>query len=399
MINRSSVFVMIGAAVVLTLCMGIRQSFGLFQAPILSDLPVTAAGFGLAIAVQNLVWGLVQPPLGILADRYGSRPVVIGGTMVYLLGLLVMMNAGGTWSLLFGAGLLIGSGVGATAFGTLMGAVAAHVPAARRSEALGLVAAFGSFGTLAIAPLSQTLIDLFDWRLAVGAMCLIALVMLPFGWMLGPKPDLPAVAGAVRQSTREALREAFSTRGYLLLTLGFFACGFQLVFIVTHLPAFLATCGVSPMVAAQSIGVIGLCNVLGTYAMGWLGGRYSKKNLLGGVYFFRTIVIIVYLVMPITPASTLLFAGTIGFFWLGTVPLTSGIVAQMFGLRHMSTLYGIVFLSHQVGSFLGAWVGGIVYDLTGSYDALWAAIVAIGFTAAALNVAMDDRPVQRLAPA
>src|SRR5690606_25798783 len=178
--------------------------------PILSDLPVTAAGFGLAIAVQNLVWGLVQPPLGILADRYGSRPVVIGGTLVYLLGLLVTMNAGGTWSLLFGAGLLIGTGVGATACGTLLAAVAAHVPAARRSEALGLVAAFGSFGTLAIAPLSQRLIDLCDWRMAVGAMCLIALVLLPFGWMLGPKPDLPAVAGAVRQSTREALREAFS---------------------------------------------------------------------------------------------------------------------------------------------------------------------------------------------
>ncbi|MFN4089455.1 MAG: MFS transporter [Alphaproteobacteria bacterium] len=399
MINRHSFLVLFGAAVVLTLCMGMRQSFGLFQAPMLADLPITAAGFGLAIAVQNLVWGLVQPPLGMLADRYGSRRVVIGGTLVYAAGLFAMMHAGGSWSLLFGAGLLVGTGVGATAFGILMGAVAAHVPPARRSEALGIVAAFGSFGTIVIAPLSQTLIEAFDWRMAIGAMCLIALAMLPFAWMLGPKPELPAGSETLRQSTREALGEALSHRGYLLLTLGFFACGFQLVFIVTHLPAFLATCGVSPMVAAQSLGLIGLCNVVGTYAMGWLGGRYSKKNLLAGVYFVRTIAIIAYLAIPITATSTLVFAATIGFFWLGTAPLTSAIVVQMFGLRHMSTLYGVVFLSHQVGSFLGAWAGGLVFALTGAYDLLWAAVIAVGFTAALLNVLMDDRPIARPLPA
>lgn len=399
MINRNSLLVLFAAGIVLTLCMGMRQSFGLFQAPILSDLPVTAAGFGLAIALQNLVWGLSQPGLGMLADRYGSRPVVVGGALVYAAGLIAMMNASGTGTLLFGAGLLVGTGVGATAFGILMGAVAAHVPPARRSEALGIVAAFGSFGTIGIAPVSQALIDMYDWRVAVGAMCVLAVAMLPFAWMLGPKPSLPVTDGAPRQSTRDALREAFSHRGYLLLTLGFFACGFQLVFIVTHLPTFLATCGISPMVAAKSIGIIGLFNVVGTYAMGWLGGRYSKKYLLAGIYAARTVAIILYLTLPITELSSLIFAATIGFFWLGTAPLTSAIVAQVFGLRHMSTLYGIVFLSHQVGSFLGAWAGGVVFEMTGSYDLLWAAVVAIGFTAAILNVLMDDRPAARLAPA
>jgi len=400
MITRNNAFALAGAAVVLTLCMGMRQSFGLFQAPVLADLPVTAAGFGFAIALQSLVWGLVQPPLGMLADRYGARPVVIGGAVVYALGLILMMSAGGTWGLVFGAGVLVGAGVGATAFGVLMGAVASRVTPARRSEALGAVAAFGSFGTMLIAPLSQTLIAAAGWQTAILCMVGLALAMLPFAWMLGPKLA-PAEADhqAPRQSMREALAEAMTHRGFLLLTLGFFACGFQLVFIVTHLPTFLSTCGISPMVAAQSLGLVGLCNVVGTYAFGWLGGRYSKKNLLAGLYFARTIAILVYLALPITAISTLAFAGTMGFLWLGTAPLTSAVVAQLFGLRHMSMLYGFVFLSHQIGSFLGAWVGGLVFDATGSYDLLWATMIAVGFTAALLNLLMDDRPVSRLAAA
>lgn len=398
--KRSSALALAGAAVVLTLCMGMRQSFGLFQAPVLADLPVTAAGFGFAIALQSLVWGLAQPPLGMLADRYGARPVVVGGALIYALGLLLMMTAGGTWALVLGAGVLVGTGVAATAFGILMGAVAAHVPPARRSEALGAVAAFGSFGTMLIAPLSQIVIDAMDWQTAILCMVGLALAMLPFAWMLGPKPALTgADTAGPRQSLRDALAEAMNHRGFLLLTLGFFACGFQLVFIVTHLPTFLSTCGISPMVAAQSLGLVGLCNVVGTYAFGWLGGRYSKKNLLAGLYFARTVAILVYLALPITATSTLIFAGTMGFLWLGTAPLTSALVAQLFGLRHMSMLYGFVFLSHQVGSFLGAWVGGLVFDATGSYDLLWAAMIAVGFTAALLNVLMDDRPVARLAAA
>jgi len=400
MIKRNSALALAGAAVVLTLCMGMRQSFGLFQAPVLADLPVTAAGFGFAIALQSLVWGLAQPPLGMLADRYGARPVVVGGALVYALGLLMMMTAGGTWGLVFGAGVLVGTGVAATAFGILMGAVAAHVPPARRSEALGAVAALGSFGTMLIAPLSQIVIEAVDWQMAILCMAGLALAMLPFAWMLGPKPALTgADTAGPRQSLRDAMAEAMNHRGFLLLTLGFFACGFQLVFIVTHLPTFLSTCGISPMVAAQSLGLVGLCNVVGTYTFGWLGGRYSKKNLLAGLYFARTVAILVYLALPITATSTLVFAGTMGFLWLGTAPLTSALVAQLFGLRHMSMLYGFVFLSHQVGSFLGAWVGGLVFDATGSYDLLWAAMIAVGFAAALLNVLMDDRPVPRLAAA
>ena len=400
MIQKNSALALAGAAVVLTLCMGMRQSFGLFQAPVLADLPVTAAGFGFAIALQSLVWGLAQPPLGMLADRYGARPVVVGGALVYALGLLMMMTAGGTWGLVFGAGVLVGTGVAATAFGILMGAVAAHVPPARRSEALGAVAAFGSFGTMLIAPLSQIVIEAVDWQTAILCMVGLTLAMLPFAWMLGPKPALTgADTAGPRQSLRDAMAEAMNHRGFLLLTLGFFACGFQLVFIVTHLPTFLSTCGISPMVAAQSLGLVGLCNVVGTYTFGWLGGRYSKKNLLAGLYFARTVAILVYLALPITATSTLIFAGTMGFLWLGTAPLTSALVAQLFGLRHMSMLYGFVFLSHQVGSFLGAWVGGLVFDATGTYDLLWAAMIAVGFTAAVLNLLMDDRPVGRLAAA
>ena len=388
--RRSLLFLILLSGLIISLGMGLRQSLGLFMPPMTVDLGISAATFGFAIAMQNLVWGLSQPFIGALADRYGARPVLIGTALIYAAGLAMMALASRFPGGLQAAGFLAGVGTAGTGFGVLIGTVSRATAPERQSQTVGLVAAAGSLGTFALAPIGQALINGFGWQAAMLAFAAIAgsiaLLALPIR-------ELPSTRAASRQmKLSEALREAMGHRGYLFMTLAFFACGFQLVFLTTHLPAYLVLCGVAPGVGATALGLIGLFNAIGTYIFGHLGAHYSQKHLLALIYLLRTIIIVVFLVAPISATSTLIFAAAMGFLWLGVAPLVSGIIARVFGLTHFNTLYGIVFLSHQVGSFMGAWMGGLVFDWRGSYDFAWGALIVIGAAAFTLQWLMDERP-------
>lgn len=380
------------SSLVLTLCMGMRQSLGLFQRPLANDLAISASAFGFAMALQNIVWGASQPFIGMLADRFGARPMLVLSSLIYAAGLLVAGHGGGVFALDAGFGVLAGIGVSGTGFGILIGVVARAVPENRRSQTVGAVAAAGSLGTLLIAPLAQMLIAQFGWRASLLVFACVALAMAVLSLGVAPQTIVAGPARDGDRSVRSAVGEALTHPGFLAMTVAFFACGFQLVFIGTHLPAFLAYCGISPAVGATALGVIGLCNAIGTYAIGLLGARFSQPRLLAMIYLLRTAVIVTYLALPITAGSTLVFAAALGLLWLGVAPLVSGIVGRMFGLQHFSTLYGIVFFSHQLGSFCGALLGGLAYDLTGNYVLAWASLIAIGLLAFVLQWPMDDRP-------
>src|SRR6266705_1546151 len=347
--RRAMLLLILLSGLIISLCMGLRQSLGLFMRPMTLDLGISAATFGFSIALQNIVWGVSQPFVGALADRYGPRPVLVG-------------------------------------------TIARATPLEKRSQTVGLVAAAGSLGTMVIAPLGGWLIDGFGWQAAMLAFAAIAGSMAILSLPIREQPVSDGNLSKVNQKLGEALREAMAHRGYLFMTLAFFACGFQLVFITTHLPAYLQLCGVAPGVAASALGLIGLFNAVGTYMFGLLGARYSQKHLLALIYLLRTLIIVVFLLAPISAASTLVFAAAMGFLWLGVAPLVTGIIGRVFGLTHFNTLYGIVFLSHQVGSFFGAWMGGLVFDRFGNYDFGWGALIVIGVTAFTLQWLMDERP-------
>jgi predicted MFS family arabinose efflux permease len=380
------------SGVIISLCMGLRQSLGLFMRPMTADLGISAAAFGFSIALQNIVWGLSQPFVGAAADRYGARPVLIATALVYAAGLLLMGFSSLFPGALEVAGFLAGIGTAGTGFGVLIGTVSRATPPEKRSQTVGLVAAAGSLGTLLMAPLGQGLIDGFGWQAALVAYAVIAAAMA----LLSGAIREPAVSyGSSPQANLklgEALREAMAHRGYLFMTLAFFACGFQLVFITTHLPSYLQICGVAPGVGATALALIGLFNTVGTYLFGLLGARYSQKHLLALIYLLRTLFIVIFLMVPVSAASTLVFASAMGFLWLGVAPLVTGIIGRVFGLTHFNTLYGIVFLSHQVGSFFGAWMGGVVFDRAGNYDFAWGALLVIGAIAFTLQWMMDERP-------
>ncbi|MGE0370694.1 MAG: MFS transporter [Gammaproteobacteria bacterium] len=377
--------------------MGLRQSMGLFQTPMALEIGVSASAFGFALALQNLVWGASQPFVGMLADRFGARPTLFGASLVYALGLLLMGQAQGTLGLNFGGGLLVGLGVAGTGFGVLMAVVTRAVPEHRRSQMVGAVAAAGSLGTIVLAPMAQWMIATAGWRGAVLVFAAIAagMAVLSLAVSTTTASDVAQADTRGDEALGTVLKQALTHPGYLAMTAAFFACGFQLVFITTHLPAFLAYCGIGPSVSASALGVIGLANAVGTYVIGLLGGRYSQKRLLALIYLLRTITIVAWLALPITPTSTLIFAAAMGLLWLGVAPLVSGIIGRMFGLKYFSTLYGLVFFSHQLGSFAGALLGGIAFDLTGNYVLAWASLIAIGLLAFALQWPMDDRPPSR----
>ena len=380
------------SGVIISLCMGLRQSLGLFMRPMTVDLGISAAAFGFAIALQNIVWGLSQPFVGAAADRYGARPVLVVTALVYALGLVLMGFSGLFLGALHVAGFLAGIGTAGTGFGVLIGTVSRATPPEKRSQTVGLVAAAGSLGTLVMAPTGQTLIDGFGWQAALVAYAAIAASMALLSLGIREPAAVGGIASASKQKLGEALREATAHRGYLFMTLAFFACGFQLVFITTHLPSYLALCGVAPGVGASALALIGLFNTVGTYMFGLLGARYSQKHLLALIYLLRTLFIVIFLIVPVSAASTLVFAAAMGFLWLGVAPLVTGIIGRVFGLTHFNTLYGVVFLSHQVGSFFGAWMGGVVFDRFGSYDFGWGALIVIGLTAFTLQWLMDERP-------
>jgi len=402
--RRSVLVLLVVSGVIISLCMGLRQSMGLFMRPMVLEVGVSAATFGFAIALQNIVWGFSQPFIGALADRFGARPVLVLTALVYAAGLLLMTRATGALGL-DAAGFMIGIGIAGTGFGVLIGVVTRVTRPERRSQTVGAVAAAGSLGTVVIAPMGQALIDGAGWRWALVAFAGVAGLMLLLG-LIVREPAAGSVAGAgapasaPRPSAGRALRLAVEHRGFISMTAAYFACGFQLTFILTHLPQYLALCGIAPGLSATAIGLIGLFNTVGTYIFGLLGARYSQKRLLALIYLFRTLFIVAFLVVPVSPASTLVFASAMGLLWLGVAPLVTGILSRIFGVANFNMLFGVSFLSHQLGSFCGAWMGGLVFDLTGGYGWAWAALVVIGGLAFTLQWTMNERPAGALpAPA
>jgi predicted MFS family arabinose efflux permease len=394
------VTIVIVAAATMAVANGVRQCLGLFLGPVGTDLAVSAASFGFAVALHNLVWGLSQPLLGALGDRFGPRPVLIGSALLYAAGLaLLAVSRSALLGLDLGIGVLAGIGVAGTGFGVLLGTVSRAAPPGRQSQLVGLVSGIGSLGVLALAPLGQHVIGAGGWRLAAAAYGALCLAMVGLAAFVPGAPDRSARPAIPRERPKvgPALRAAAGHGGFVAMTLAFFACGFQLMFITTHLPRFLGLCGMPPSLGASALGVIGLCNAIGTYGFGLLGARYSRKRLLALIYAIRTVAIAAYIATPVTEGSTLLFAAVMGFTWLGVVPLVSGLIARLFGLANFNLLFGVTFLCHQIGSFVGAWAGGLVLDLTGRYDDAWYAMLAIGLAATLLQWPMDDRP--RLAPA
>jgi MFS family permease len=390
---RTPALVLACAAVILTLGTGLRHGFGLFLQPITSEMHWTRETFALALAVQNLVWGVTQPVAGMLADKYGSGRVVASGVLLYALGLALMAHPGTPAQFVLSAGVLIGVGLSGVTFSVISGVIGRAYPPERRSMALGIGVAAGSFGQFALLPLTQWLISRFGWHGALLAMASVALVMGPLAVALAERRA--AATHAFEQSAGEAMHEALRHRGYLLLTLGFFVCGFQVVFIGVHLPAYLADHGLAPHVAVTALALIGLFNIVGTYTTGWLGSRVPKRYILSCIYFGRAIAIAIFVLAPLSETSVYAFAMTLGLLWLSTIPPTNSIVAQIFGVRYLAMLSGFAFLSHQVGSFLGAWLGGKLYDATGSYDVVWWISAALGVAAALINLPVDEREIRR----
>ncbi len=382
------------AALILSLGMGLRNTFGLFLQPMSFDLQLPREVFALAIAIQMLAWGISQPIFGGLADRYGAARIVVLGGLFYVGGLLVMANASGPWALHGGAGILVGFGTSAAGFAVVLGPVGRAFPPEKRSMALGVASAGGSAGQLIMALVGGALIDGMGWAAALLVMVVIAAFIIPLA--LGVHGKSGGDNGPA-QSLREAIREAARYRSYWLLCAGFFVCGFHVAFIATHLPPYLADNDMPTMLAATAIAIIGFFNILGTLASGWLGGKYRQNYVLSIYYLLRAIVIAGFFIFPVTQTSVLIFAALMGFLWLGTVPLTSGLVAQIFGPRYLGALFGIVFFSHQIGGFLGAWLGGYLFDLTGNYDTVWMIAIALGGLAAIIHWPISDRPIIRTA--
>jgi MFS family permease len=390
---RTCGWVLLGSALILALSLGVRHGFGLFLAPMSAEFGWGREVFAFAIALQNLIWGLAQPFTGALADRFGAAKVVLIGGVLYALGLLFMGLSDSAVTLSLSAGLLIGIGLSGTSFSVILGVVGRAVPPEKRSLGMGIASAAGSFGQFSMVPGTLGLIGWLGWSAALLALgCLVALIV-PLVSMLKDKP-LPVLGH--EQTLSEALREACSHSGFWLLAFGFFVCGFQVVFIGVHLPAYLVDQHLPATVGTTVLALIGLFNIFGTYTAGWLGGRMSKPRLLTGLYLLRAVVIALFLWAPVTTTTAYLFGMAMGFLWLSTVPLTNGTVATLFGVRNLSMLGGIVFLFHQLGSFLGGWLGGVVYDRTGSYDLIWQVAILLSLMAAALNWPVRETPVARL---
>jgi len=383
--------ILIGAALLLTLGMGMRQSFGLFLAPVTHDLAVTAADFTLAFAVQNIVWGLSQAVVGSIADRFGLRITMMAGAAVYVIGLGIMAAAQGASALIVSGGL-IGVALSCTATSLAMTASVRAVSEQRRSMMLGIVSAAGSIGTLVVPLATQALLAREPWQIGVLFFALLAVAMLPAAFLAGGADRFPGHSTATT-SMGEVLGQALRNRQFLVMSGAYFVCGLNLVFLSTHLPAYLALCGQDPMLGAEALAVIGGASAFGSLLTGWLGGKYPKHILLGLLYILRSIMIAFYFVLPPTPASTLLFAAVMGMLWWpGLVPLVSGLVAEIFGTRYLATLLGVSFVVHQAGASLGAWGGGLIFDLFGTYDRAWQIGTLIGITAGVVQLLAGGPP-------
>ena len=400
---RPTLPILIGASIMLTLSMGLRQSLGIFMQPLTHDIRISISDFTLALAVQNLAWGFLQPLAGAMTVRYGFRPIMIAGALMYIAGLGFMASANGLISIMIGAGVLIGTSLACTANAIAMSVSARAVPETVRSTVLGIVSGAGSLGALLSAPLGQILNEGFGWRVGLAGFVIMSVLMIPAAFYAGrvdniplPKPsgdDIGEATAAV------AAKTAFSNASFVVMTCAYLVCGMQLVFLTTHLPSYLAICGMDPMLSAQTLGMIGGFNVLGSLFFGWAGQRWNKLALLGGIYILRSLALAWYFSLPASPASTLLFGAIMGFLWMGVGPLVAGAVAEMFGLRWQAMIQGLAFMSHQIGSFLGAYGGGVLYDALGSYTMAWRIGVALGLAGGIIQVAFAlIRPAQPPAP-
>ena len=390
-ILRPTLPILIGASIMLTISMGLRQSLGLFMQPLTQDIRISVSDFTLALAVQNLAWGFLQPFAGALTVRYGFRAIMVAGALLYVAGLGFMAGANGFLSVMIGGGVLIGMSLACTAAAIAMSVAARAVPASVRSTVLGLVSGAGSLGALLSAPLGQILNEGYGWRMGLVGFVVLSLLMIPAAWYAGRVDKIPLPKPADDEidnsSASVATRIAFSNASFVVMTGAYFVCGMQLVFLTTHLPSYLAICGLDPMLSAQTLGMIGGFNVLGSIFFGWAGQRGNKLALLGGIYIFRSIALAWYFTLPPTPATTLLFGAIMGFLWMGVGPLVAGAVAEMFGLKWQAMIQGLAFMSHQVGSFLGAFGGGVLYDALGSYTMAWRIGVALGLAGGIIQVA------------
>ncbi|MCK1322496.1 MULTISPECIES: MFS transporter [unclassified Bradyrhizobium] len=400
---RPTLPILIGASIMLTLSMGLRQSLGIFMQPLTHDIHLSISDFTLALAVQNLAWGFLQPLAGAMTTRYGFRPIMIAGSFMYIAGLVLMATANGLVAIMIGAGVLIGTSLACTAAAIAMSVAARAVPATVRSTVLGIVSGAGSLGALLSAPIGQMLNEGFGWRIGLAGFVVMSVLMIPAAWYAGrvdavPLPK-PATDEIVDATAMIAAKTAFGNASFVVMTCAYLVCGMQLVFLTTHLPSYLAICGLDPMLSAQTLGMIGGFNVLGSLFFGWAGQRWNKLALLGGIYVLRSLALAWYFMLPATPASTLLFGAIMGFLWMGVGPLVAGAVAEMFGLRWQAMIQGLAFMSHQIGSFLGAYGGGLLYDALGSYTMAWRIGVALGLAGGIIQVAFAlIRPSQPPAP-
>ncbi|WP_367353302.1 MFS transporter [Achromobacter animicus] len=391
----------LAGGVVMGLALGVRHVQGLFLLPVTMDRGWSRETFAVALAVQNLTWGIVQPFTGMIADRYGSAKVIAGGLVFYALGLAGMAHATTPAPFMWTAGVCIGIALSGTAFAAIYGALSRLVPPERRSWALGVAGAVGGLGQFTMVPAAQWLIGGWGWVAALLVFAMVLMILLPLAVPLREPANRvrDAAAPDANLSLSDAIREAFTRPGFWLLNLGFLACGFQLAFIGTHLPAYLMDKGLRASDAVAALAIIALTNVMGTYVCGILGAHHRRKYLLAGIYLVRTAAIALFVVVPLSTWSVYAFAAVMGFVWLGTVPLTNGLISQVFGVRYITTLFGFVFFGHQVGSFLGVWLGGVVFEATRSYDLIWLGAMALGVLSAALHWPIDDREIQRARPA
>ncbi|MFM2066335.1 MAG: hypothetical protein RLZZ584_1244 [Pseudomonadota bacterium] len=390
--------VLLCGAMIVTLSMGIRHGFGLWLAPITGERGWSRETFAFALAIQNLMWGIAGPFAGALADRFGAFRVLIGGSVLYASGLVLMALATSGLAFTGSAGVLIGMAQSGCTYAVIYGVIGRNVAPEQRSWAMGVAAAAGSFGQFLMVPVETWLIGHLGWQEALILLGCAALAIVPLAFGL-KEPQFVGDAARPKQSIGAALREAFAHNSFLLLTAGYFVCGFQVVFIGVHMPSYLKDHGLAPQVASTALALIGLFNIFGTYSAGVLGQRMPKRYILSAIYGLRALAIVAFLAVPLTPLSVYVFASVMGFLWLSTVPPTNAVVAQMFGVQYMSMLGGIVFFSHQIGSFMGVWLGGRLYDATGSYDIVWWIAVALGVFAALINLPVREGPVLRPATA
>ncbi len=393
--------VLVAGCIVAIVNFGIRSTFGHFTLPISEANQWPREIYSLALALQNLLWGIATPVAGMLADKYGPSRVLMAGSVLYFIGMLIMASTGVPLLFHLGAGIIVGIGVALSSFGIVMAALGRIVPPEKRSWAFGIATASGSLGQFIFNPIAAAMISAYGWHTSLLVLAATSLLIIPFAipLLVSNTTSAKASTGETELTMKQAIAEAFGHRSYVLLTAGFFVCGFQIAFVTVHLPPYLAEHGISKEMAGIAMASIGLFNVIGSYSAGIIGGRGEKRVPLSIIYLLRSLLVTGFILLPITPVTTLIFTSTLGLLWLSTVPLTMGIVTVMFGTRYMATLYGFVFLSHQVGSFLGVWLGGKLYDLYGNYDIVWWMGVALGVFAAIVNLPIVEKRAASFAAA